>query len=109
MRTPWGNSQSVDAVGCGIVFASTASHGGYFVPAELNARVPLAWRRASFDQRAMSGWYEEDCDWAMVALTFPELFPADAIRAAQRTYDAWLAPKLGQPARDPGRAMRWNG
>lgn len=31
------------------------------------------------------GWYEEDCDWAIVALAFPQFFPADAIPAALAT------------------------
>ena len=66
MRTPWGLSDYEEDYGAGIKFYETPHHGGFRVPAALNARVPEYLRRAS-------GWYEEDCDWAIVARFFPEV------------------------------------
>ena len=31
------------------------------------------------------GWYEEDCDWAVVALAFPSMFEPMMVWAAIRT------------------------
>jgi hypothetical protein len=94
MRTPWGSSQSVTDIGAGILCVSTAGHGGYYVPPKLNSLVPITWRDASFNAQARFGWYEEDCDWSMVALTFPTTFPAAAAAMARQTFDHWIAPKL---------------
>ena len=33
-----------------------------------------------------------------IALTFPTAFPAEAVKAAQATFDGWIAPKLGRAA-----------
>ena len=35
--------------------------------------------------RLPSGWYEEDCDWARVALAFPERFTPEDVAQAQQT------------------------
>jgi hypothetical protein len=98
MNTPWGKSDSVTELGAGIQFVTTAGHGGYYVPPALNSLVPMAWRDASFNAQGRFGWYEEDCDWSMVALTFPTIFPPAAIDAAKRMYAAYIAPKLGAAA-----------
>ena len=93
-RSPWGAPQSIDQIGEGICFVSTAGHGGYFVPPELNRRVPAAWRAISFNGQGNRGWYEEDCDAAMVVLAFPHLFPVDALPRATAAFQQWHAPKL---------------
>ncbi len=92
--TPWGAPQDIEQIAPGICFVSTASHGGYYLDAIRNACVPLAWRRASFNGHAITGWYEEDCDACMVPLAFPEAFPAAALPRAQQCFDHWIAPKL---------------
>jgi len=51
----------------GIAEYSTAGHGGIHVSPSLNSQIHEAWR-------IESGWYEEDCDWAIVAWHFPEVF-----------------------------------
>jgi len=45
----------------------TAGHGGFKLDPALNAQVPEVCRRRG-------GWYEEDCEWAIPFLVFPELF-----------------------------------
>src|ERR1700733_7454301 len=92
--TPWGRSDRCTELAPGIVFASTPSHGGFRLHPEMNARVPAEWRDASFNGNGRSGWYEEDCDWSLVALTFPELFSNADLVAAKRTFDGWIAKKL---------------
>ena len=92
--SPWGKPDFVKDIGAGILRIDTPSHGGYFIPPQLNALVPAAWRMASFNQQGRRGWYEEDCDWALVALTFPTTFPAHAAEHARRTFDAIHAPKI---------------
>lgn len=90
--TPWGAADIVTRVADGIWFCSTPSHGGYKLSAER-----LAQLRQKFPglKKTFAGfpWFEEDCDWAYVALAFPEHFPPDAIPHAQRVYDGWLHPR----------------
>lgn len=68
MRTPWGTAQSENTIAEGVTVVTTAGHGGIKLDAARNAKVHKAWRQKG-------GWYEEDAEWAIVALTFPNLFP----------------------------------
>ena len=97
--TPWGPAVTVNEIALGIMFVETASHGGYFLNPERNAKVPEAWRQASFNRKGLAGWYEEDCDWCLVALTFPEFFPEGADRAARATFNHF-AKRHGLPMLD---------
>jgi hypothetical protein len=92
--TPWGTPDRVEQVAEGIVFVSTMSHGGFYLSADRNAKVSLAWRRGSFNGRAMDGWYEEDSDYALVVLSFPELFDERQKGEAKRTFDYSHKDKL---------------
>lgn len=94
MNTPWGASDYQKQVAAGIVFVATPSHGGYFLSPEMLAKVPAAWRKVSFNGQGARGWFEEDCDWCMVALTLPDAFPTEAQAAARQTFDGLIAPKL---------------
>ena len=71
-ETPWGPAQTSEVIAPGITFYSTASHGGFHLSDERNARVSLKLRRSTFLQLGMKGWYEEDCDASIVLATFPE-------------------------------------
>ena len=57
--SPWGPIQTVSTLIPGLVAVTTASHGGVHASAVLNERVPAQWRRDD-------GWYEEDCEWAII-------------------------------------------
>lgn len=76
MHTPWGASQYERRYGDGIVFYSTAGHGGFRVAPEQNQLIPKAIRDESGTAvgGGKAGWYEEDCEWYAVAYAFPELF-----------------------------------
>jgi len=82
-NTPWGSSQGGTIYAEGITSHSTAGHGGFKLSAERNRKVdPML--------RSMGGWYEEDAEWAIVAITFPHLFTAFERRCAARTIkDSW--------------------
>ena len=92
--TPWGAPQTIDDIGRGVCFVTTASHGGYFVPPAANAQIPAHWRAISFNGQACKGWYEEDCDWSMVALALPDLFSPEEISIARATFKHCHEPKL---------------
>lgn len=85
--TLWGRAQQSTRYAEGIVFHSTASHGGFFVEPERNALIHAMLRNAN-------GWYEEDGEWAKVAFGFPSLFTARERRLAEKSLrdhepDAW--------------------
>ncbi|WP_371349273.1 hypothetical protein [Ancylobacter sp. IITR112] len=81
--TPWGPSQGATLYAEDVVFHSTAGHGGIHLSAARNRMVhPML--------RAEGGWYEEDEAWAIVAITFPQLFTAFERRCAEQTIkDSW--------------------
>lgn len=79
LETPWGPTQQIEKISEGITWCSTASHGGYYVSNDLDfgatlSRMPEKYR--SFKPWAGIGWYEEDCDWAIVCLAYPKEFEA---------------------------------
>ena len=92
--TPWGQAEVIHPVTDGIAFVTTPSHGGYWLSPDRLAKVPNHWRLARFRPTSDSPWFEEDCDWCLVALTFPEHFPAEAADHAQRVFDSVHAPKI---------------
>ena len=87
--TPWGGSQMAVVYAEGVVVHSTAGHGGFHLSSDRNSKVhPLL--------RKNTPWYEEDCEWAIVAITFPNLFTAYerslANKPIRNTWpDAWEA------------------
>ncbi len=83
VHTPWGMSQHTIVYAEGVECHSTAGHGGFKLSAERNRKVhPML--------RSAGGWYEEDAEWAIVAVTFPHLFTAFERRCAERTVkDSW--------------------
>lgn len=81
--TPWDLSQVSLTYADGVVFYSTASHGGFKLDDARNAAVPDPLRHED-------GWYEEDEDWAKVAVAFPALFTSLERRHAEKTVrNAW--------------------
>lgn len=78
MNSPWGKVEQKAEIADGVVFVSTARHGGFKLDRKRNNKVPLVFRNKG-------GWYEEDCEWAKVALTFPEMFSAENVNSAHKT------------------------
>lgn len=69
-NTPWGPAQDSKQHAVGIMEYSCAGHGGFHVTAKRLAQMPEYFRNKD-------GWYEEDCEYAMVVLSFPDVFTAE--------------------------------
>jgi len=89
----WGPVQQSETIAEGIIWVSTAGHGGYVLSPERLAEMPAHYRACSFSKDHN---FEEDCSWCAVALTWPQYFDAKTLEAAQATYDMFYAPKKEQ-------------
>ena len=67
-HSPWGRIEHKAQLAKGIMNVSTASHGGIHLSDGRLAAMPDYMQREG-------GWYEEDCEWSMPAVVFPEAFP----------------------------------
>lgn len=76
--TPWGKSQTKQTYIRGINFYSTSSHGGIHVSEKLNQKIHLAWRN-------LNGWYDEDAEWSIVGISFPEICGKEELESAHKT------------------------
>lgn len=81
--TPWGGSQGATVYAEGITCHSTSGHGGFKLSGDRNRHVHPVLRKEA-------AWYEEDIEWAIVALTFPQFFTTYERSCADKTIrDAW--------------------
>ena len=102
VSTPWGPSQGATIYANGVVFHSTAGHGGFLLSADRSSKVHRS-------LRVTGGAYEEDEAWAIVAFTFPDLFTGFERRCAERTIKdsfpgAWEA--ITGNALEPGESRK---
>lgn len=65
--SPWGTVEWVDHHGNGVFEVSTASHGGVFLPPDVNGGIPDGLRNEN-------GWYEEDDEAPRVIALLPGVF-----------------------------------
>lgn len=87
-QTPWGHSDTATQYAPGIVFYETPNHGGFHLSHQRRAEMPKLLRQF----RGYSGdpqWYEEDCDWAVVALAFPSMFDGKELWHATNTVNGF--------------------
>ncbi len=77
--SPWGKVQTQKELAPGIIAVTTASHGGIWVAPDKLEKMPIKATGYSY-----GGWFEEDCDWALVALAFPEAFDAESVAIAEK-------------------------
>lgn len=78
IETPWGPSQSQHEHAPGIVFHSTASHGGYHLSTDRWKDFTAIPQFANWP----APWLEEDCDACLVYLRWPELASDEQIHDA---------------------------
>jgi len=78
--SPWGPVQHTERVADGIVFVSTASHGGFVLSPKRLMEMRARFKRNPYGR---SRYFEEDCRAALVVIAFPELFRADQVDRAQ--------------------------
>lgn len=89
-ETPWGAAQFVLDVLPGIKSVSTASHGGYWLDDDRLARFVAVF--PDFPRWSGSpAWFEEDCDWAAVAVLFPEAFTDAQLSSAVGIMERYVA------------------
>jgi hypothetical protein len=91
MHTPWGAADTVRTIADGIKKVSTPSHGGFFVSPERMVDMPAG--LAAIQPFAGKNWYEEDEDWAIVALAFPEHFSGFELLCAVDTVTRGADPQ----------------
>lgn len=81
--TPWGQPHGHISVAPGIDCYDTPSHGGFHLSPDRVAEMPAMLREHK--TLAGDGWYEEDCDWVFVVLSFPQHFDANHVEAARKS------------------------
>jgi hypothetical protein len=77
--SPWGRVEDVREFGDGVVFVSTAGHGGFWLSADRHRALQS---RHGFKTFAGGAWYEEDCDAAVVVVAFSDLFDVPTVERA---------------------------
>jgi hypothetical protein len=87
--TPWGVADPVAFEKAeGIERYTTPSHGGYFLSkSRLEELTNCIGPVDTFCGHPQ--WFEEDCDWAFVAIAFPQFFSVEELNAALNTI-RWL-------------------
>lgn len=90
VNTPWGIADWCVNYAVGIDSFCTPGHGGFRLSAVRRMQMPAGLRE--FVGYGGPGWYEEDCDWAVVALAFPSLFEPMAVWGAIRTVKGFSGP-----------------
>ncbi len=81
-HSPWGAVDHGIRFAEGVFFVSTPSHGGFKLEAKHNVLIPASFRRER-------GWYEEDCDAAIVVCFMPLLFKPGEVLSARQSLRNW--------------------
>jgi hypothetical protein len=85
-RSPWGKVDHVSDIAPGIQSCSTPGHGGFKLDRKHNEKVPAPFRQKD-------GWYEGDCLYAVVLVTFPAYFTPAQVEGAHKTLKSWYHAK----------------
>jgi hypothetical protein len=80
--TPWGVSQTSKKYAAGIISYSTANHGGFHLSQARQEDMQDCLRNEN-------GWYEEDCEWCKVVVSFPDIFKHEHLLSAWDTLRNW--------------------
>jgi hypothetical protein len=91
--SPWGKVHDRREIAPGITFVSTASHGGIHLSAE---------RQATMREKNLpvQKWYEEDCEYSLVVLGFPQFFP-DVVQHANESVKNWFPDEYAKHTGKP--------
>ena len=71
----WGTVQTAKELAPGVWDVTTESHGGIILSDERVKALP-AWARGIRTYAGLDNHFEEDCDWCIVALAFPDVMEA---------------------------------
>jgi len=91
-NTPWGYADYEEVIAPGITSYGTPSHGGIHLSLSRYRQLTPELRR--FKTFAGGRWYEEDCDWSIVVIGFPQFFSDEMVSHAQEIFDKHIKPKL---------------
>lgn len=100
---PWGVIEHAAEIAPGWWSVTTSRHGGFVLSLERLATIPLEHRSASLGSHGLFGYFEEDRDWSIVAVAFPEEWRAfvvdrlcepDLVDVASRVFEAWVLPDI---------------
>ena len=94
-HSPWGEVQHAKRIADGIWSVSTAGHGGYIISPERAIQLYGLFPGFTTYSGARYG-FEEDQDWCIVALAFPEHFSEESLRAAVSTVRHSVKPFHGE-------------
>jgi hypothetical protein len=84
--SPWGKVDGWSPFGdLGLYHHSTPGHGGIYVPPEMKRQMPKPYR----DANGSGNWFEEDCAWSLVALSFPSGLDEKDLESARRSAKDW--------------------
>ncbi len=87
--TPWGTADYSKRIAQGIILYGTAGHGGFHLSETRQREMPEILRMDG-------GWYEEDCDWSLVVIAFPQYFNPTEYKQAKDTLKNWHPDKYEQ-------------
>ncbi len=88
--SPWGIVEDEEQIAEGIIYVSTASHGGIWVSRELLPRISKEMRDYAEYWSGSSQWFEEDCAAQCVVVSFPEYFGAEQVERAWETVKRYV-------------------
>jgi len=80
--SPWGQVDQAEEAAPGIWSVCTPGHGGYLISTERRLAMPAHLKEVY--TYAGGNAFEEDCDWCIVALAYPDAFPPAAQEHARR-------------------------
>jgi hypothetical protein len=87
ITSPWGHVQSARDLTRGAWHVETSSHGGVYLPAELELGMPEIARAAAASMSG-PGWYEEDAYMAFPLWIYPDL--AEAFGISRGKVREWI-------------------
>ncbi|HDZ9329305.1 TPA: hypothetical protein RUZ39_003226 [Vibrio cholerae] len=97
LASPWGIIQDQIEIAPGLVKVSTASHGGYVLSESRMTEIP---NHLSLNSK----YYEEDCERALIELSFPEYF-TDSLAYALATIDLFNSASI--PKYQTEEELKW--
>ncbi|MET4143799.1 hypothetical protein [Arthrobacter sp. UYCo732] len=96
-RTPWGKADGVIHLAPGIATVFTPGHGGVKLSPARNKEVDPVWRSSN-------SWYEEDCEWAITAITHREAYSEEHQKYAHQSARRWYPDEYeAVVGKDPAR------
>ena len=92
IETPWGPAQTVKPIAEGLDWVSTAGHGGIRLSPARWLELQIAFPH--FRGYAGPGWLEEDLDWALAAILWPQHFSGQSVWSAARAVQSYKSGGL---------------